>query len=318
MDGTFQKEQAVHPEIKCTRKNMSIRRRRMRELSNTQFAITLVLPILIFLIVVIVYPLGYAFWASFHKINFFGGYRVTFIGFKNYADVLKSPNFMNGLFISLRFTAESMVLTILIGLGIALTLARAFPGKRIIRSLVILPWAVSRYGVGIMFKYLWRGYTGLPTALAYLLGFETRIDMLGQHTVIEALAVGNAWNLAPLVAFFLLANIETIPSRLYDMAEVDNLRTWGRFFNVTLPYLRYTLFVFTAIVAVLSLKVFDYIFVQTGGGPGQTSATLTYEIYKESFKNLNLGYGAAMSFYLLVLILALTFTLYLVWGRKEV
>lgn len=289
----------------------------MRELSNTQFAIILVLPVLVFLVVVIVYPLGYAFWASFHRIIFFGGYRTNFVGLKNYADVLRSPDFWNGLGVSLRFTAESMVLTILIGLGIALTISRAFPGKRIIRSLVILPWAVSRYGVGIMFKYLWRGYTGLPTALAYLLGFETRIDMLNEHTVIEALAVGNAWNLAPLVAFFLLANIETIPSRLYDMAEVDNLGTMGRFFYVTLPYLRYTLFVFTAIVAVLSLKIFDYVFVQTGGGPGKASAALTYEIYKESFKNLNLGYGAAMSFYLLVLILALTISLYLVWGRKE-
>ena len=79
-----------------------------------------------------------------------------------------------------------------------------------------------------------------------------------------------------------------------------------------------SLFVFTAIVSVLSLKVFDYIFTQTGGGPGLASATLTYQIYKESFINLNLGYGAALSFYLLVLILAVTFALYFVWGRREV
>ncbi len=141
--------------------------------------------------------------------------------------------------------------------------------------------------------------------------------MFGQKRVVEALAVGNAWNLAPLVAFFLLANIETIPERLYDMAEVDKLGPFGRFYYVTLPYLRYTLFVFTAITAVLSLKVFDYIFTQTGGGPGVASATLTYQIYKESFLHLNLGYGAAMSFYLLLLILTVTFTLYFVWGRKE-
>ncbi|KKN10114.1 hypothetical protein LCGC14_1039820 [marine sediment metagenome] len=231
---------------------------------------------------------------------------------------LRDPAFWNSLKVSLRFTAESVVLTLLIGLGVALTLARSFPGKRFIRSLVILPWAVSRYGAGIMFKYLWRGYTGLPTALSFLLGFNTRIDLFGQKTVIEALAVGNAWNLAPLVAFFLLANIETIPERLYDMAEVDKLGPFGRFYYVTLPYLRYTLFVFTAIVSVLSLKVFDYIFTQTGGGPGTASATLTYQIYKESFINLNLGYGAALSFYLLALILAVTFALYFVWGRREV
>jgi multiple sugar transport system permease protein len=292
-------------------------RRRIKELSNLQFALILTLPVLIFLVVVIIYPLIYALWASFHRIIFFGGYRTEFIGVQNYAKALQSPDFWNSLKVSLRFTAESVVLTMIIGLCVSLTLARAFPGKRLIRSLVILPWAVSRYGAGIMFKYLWRGYTSLGSSLSFLFGFETRIDLFNEHTVIEALAVGNAWNLAPLVAFFLLANIETIPERLYDMAEVDNLGPFGRFYYVTLPYLRYTLFVFTAIIAVLSLKVFDYIFTQTGGGPGNASATLTYQIYKESFKNLNLGYGAALSFYLLMLILALTFTLYLVWGRKE-
>jgi multiple sugar transport system permease protein len=293
-------------------------RRTIKELSNLQFALVLTLPVLLFLVVVIIYPLIYAFWASFHRIIFFGGYRTEFIGLQNYAKVIQSPNFWNSLKVSLRFTVESVVLTIIIGLGVALTLSRAFPGKRLIRSLVILPWAVSRYGAGIMFKYLWRGYTGLGSSLSYLFGFNTRIDLFNENTVIEALAIGNAWNLVPLVAFFLLANIETIPERLYDMAEVDNLGPFGRFYYVTLPYLRYTLFVFTAIVAVLSLKVFDYIFTQTGGGPGVASATLTYQIYKESFVNLNLGYGAALSFYLLLLILALTFSLYLVWGRKEV
>ena len=293
-------------------------RQKIRELSNLQFALVLTLPVLVFLIIVIIYPLIYALWASFHKIIFFGGYRTQYLGLQNYAQAIKSPAFWNSLKISLRFTAESVVLTLLIGLGVALTLARSFPGKRFIRSLVILPWAVSRYGAGIMFKYLWRGYTGLPSALSFLVGFNTRIDLFGEKTVIEALAVGNAWNLAPLVAFFLLANIETIPERLYDMAEVDKLGPFGRFYYVTLPYLRYTLFVFTAIVSVLSLKVFDYIFTQTGGGPGVASATLTYQIYKESFINLNLGYGAALSFYLLALILAVTFALYFVWGRREV
>jgi multiple sugar transport system permease protein len=76
--------------------------------------------------------------------------------------------------------------------------------------------------------------------------------------------------------------------------------------------------VFTNIVAVLSLKAFDYIYVQTGGGPGTASAALTYEIYKQSFLDLNLGYGAALSLYLLLLIILTTLLLYFVWGRREV
>ena len=89
------------------------------------------------------------------------------------------------------------------------------------------------------------------------------------------------------------------------------------FLNVTLPPLRFTLFVFTCITTVLSMKLFDFIFVLSGGGPGTASATLTYRIYKESFKDLDLGYGAAMSFMLLALILGTTLLLYAVWGRRE-
>jgi multiple sugar transport system permease protein len=268
---------------------------------------------------IIIYPLGYALWASFHKIMFFGGYRTTFVGLENYTKALHSPLFWHSLKVSLRFTIESVILTLLVGLGIALVLSKLFQGrlKVIVYAIAVLPWAFSRYAVGIQFKYLWQARKGFLTALTYLFGRGTIVDTLGENTVIEALALGNTWNLAPIVAFFLLANMETVPSRLYDMAEIDHLGPFKRFLYVTLPYLRYTLFVFTIIITVLSLKVFDYIFVQTGGGPGICSATLTYQVYKESFVNLNLGYGAALSFLLLIIILAVTILLYVVWGRKE-
>lgn len=292
----------------------------MKELSDFQFGLMLTLPIIVFLMIVIIYPLVYALWVSFHQINFFGGYRITFVGFENYATVLHSPDFWHSLKISLRFTVESVILTLLIGLGLALALANLFQGKlkAIGYVITILPWAFSRYAVAVQFKYLWEGRKGFITALSYLFGKGVIVNVLGQNTVVEAMAIGNAWNLAPLVTFFLLANMETIPSRLYDLAELDHLGPFRKFFYVTFPYLRYTLFLFTCIVTVLSLKVFDLIFLQTGGGPGIASTTLTYQIYKESFVNLNLGYGAAMSFLLLVIIIALTLLLYMVWGQKEV
>jgi multiple sugar transport system permease protein len=292
-------------------------RSRITELSNLQFAVVLTLPVIIFLVTMIVYPLGYSIWLSVHKVSFFGGYRATFIGLDNYLHALQSPNFWNGVVLSLRFTVESVILTILIGLGIALTLSREFRGRQLVRVVAILPWAVSTYAAGVMLGYLWRGRMGILTAISYALGFETVISPLDAAPM-EMLAVGNAWILAPLVAFFLLASIETIPSRLYHLAEIDRLNSIQKFTHVTLPYLRYTLFVFTSIIAVLSLKVFDYIFVQTGGGPGISTSTLTYEIYKESFKSLNLGYGAALSFYLLLIILVFTTLLFVVWGRREI
>ena len=291
--------------------------RRMRELSDLQFAVILTLPVLIFLLALVVYPIGYSIWLSAHKTTFLGGLKFHSVGLDNYIGAISSDSFWNGVWVSMRFMIESLVLTMTIGLGIALILNYPFKLSGLIRSVSILPWAISAYATGILFKYLLRGKSGFLTFVSYGLGFDQVIDMLNRNTVVESLALGNAWNMAPLVAFFVLAGLQTIPSRLYDLAKIDEFNVFERFYHVTFPHIRYTLFVFTNIVIVLSLKTFDYIYVQTGGGPGETSATLTYQIYKESFLSMNLGYGAAISFYLLLIIVVTTLLLYVVWGRKE-
>jgi multiple sugar transport system permease protein len=291
--------------------------RARRELSDTQFALAIGMPVFVFLVIVVAYPLGYAIWMSVHKIVFFGGYRSTFTGWANFARVLSDANFWWSTWVTIRLTVEAVILTMLLGLALALMLNRPMVGGGLVRTVVFLPWCVSLYGAGLMFAYLARGQTGLGTSIAYAFGSSASVDLMTREVVIEVLAVGAAWTMAPLVAFFLLANLKTIPSRLYDLAALDRLSRFETFWHVTLPPLRYTLFVFTSIITVLSMKLFDFIFVMTGGGPGTTSATLTYQIYKVSFKNLDLGYGAAMSFYLLFFILASTFLLYLVWGRRE-
>ncbi len=290
--------------------------RRTAELSNLGFSLLLALPVLVFLLFVVAYPLGHALWMSFHEIVFFGGYKATFVGFENFADVLADRKFRKSLWITIRFTLESVALAMLAGLLIALVLNRPWRFGALVRTIVILPWCISLYGAGVMFSYLAKGQTGIGTAIAYALGVEEAVNFVNRRWVIEVLAIGNAWNMAPLVAFFLLANLKTIPSRLYDLAAIDRMSRFSTFLNVTLPPLRFTLFVFTCITTVLSMKLFDFIFVLSGGGPGTASATLTYRIYKESFKDLDLGYGAAMSFMLLALILGTTLLLYVFWGRR--
>lgn len=290
--------------------------RRAREMSDTRFALVVGLPVFVFLVLVVAYPLGYSIFMSLHKITFFGGYKTEFIGPENFIKVWGDRTFWNSFWVTLRFTAESVVLTMVLGLLLALLLNQRFLGSGLVRTMIFLPWCVSSYAAGMMFGQLVKGQTGIFTALSFALGYEQPIDFMKRSTVIEVLAIGNAWLMAPLVAFFVLANLKTIPQRLYHLAAIDRLTRFETFRYVTLPPLQFSLFVFTSITTVLSLKLFDFIFVMTGGGPGTASATLTYQIYKRSFKDLNLGYGAAMSFYLLVLILGSTFLIYLLWGRR--
>jgi multiple sugar transport system permease protein len=291
--------------------------RPLSEVSDLRFALIVALPVLVFLGLVVVYPLVYAAWMSVETIQFFGGYQTDFVGTDNFRDVLHDVEFWHSTWISVRFTIESVVLTQVIAMALAMLLNRPMRGRWLSRSILILPWAMSPYGTGIIFFYLARGQTGIGTAIAAALGSTDTVNFLNRDFVIELLAVGNAWNMAPLVAFFLLANMATIPRRLFDLAAIDRMTAWERFVHVTLPPLRYTLFVFTCITTVLSLKMFDYIYTLSRGGPGNASAVLTYQLYKISFQDLNLGLGAAMSFYLLALILGSTLLLYVLWGRRE-
>ena len=167
------------------------------------------------------------------RFSFFGGYKATFVGAENFSDVIDDRKFKKSLWITVRFTLESVALAMVAGLLIALVLNRKMRFAGLVRTIVILPWCISLYGTGVIFSYLAKGQTGIGTAIAYALGIEEAVNVVNRQWVIEVLAVGNAWNMAPLVAFFLLANLKTIPSRLYDLAAIDRMSRVETFLNVT-------------------------------------------------------------------------------------
>ena len=184
--------------------------RRSSELSNLRFALIVSIPVLLFLLLVVAYPLAYALYLSLNQIQFFGGYSAEWAGFTNYVNVVKDGDFWSSLWLTLVFTLETVILTLSVGMALALILKRLPQGWRWLRALIILPWAVSPYGAGIFFGYLGRGQTGVGTALANMFGSSATINFISAQFVIPYLAIGAAWNMAPLVAFFLLANMSTI------------------------------------------------------------------------------------------------------------
>ena len=292
-------------------------------MSAQRFAILLSMPVILFMLAVMSYPMVYSLWLSFQEVALLGGFNMDYVGFRNYVDVLQSSEFWWATWVTVHLTVESVVLSVGIGLGMALVMHRVKRGRNVLRTMIILPWSVSLYAAGIAWSYMARGQTGLASSVYNaLLGQRTmesatEISLFDSRWIVDLLALGNAWNLAPLVAFFLIANLQTIPTRLYDLAALDRLSAWQQFLHVTLPPLRYTLFVFTSIATVLSMKMLDFFFVMTGGGPGDSSTTLTFKLYEQAFRQTNLGYSAAMSFYLLAMIIGATLLLYWFWGRKE-
>ena len=137
-------------------------RQRTAELTNFQFSLLLALPVLVFLVLVVAYPLGYALWMSLHEISFFGGYKATFVGAENISDVIDDRKFKKSLWITVRFTLESVALAMVAGLLIALVLNRKMRFAGLVRTIVILPWCISLYGTGVIFSYLAKGPAPAP------------------------------------------------------------------------------------------------------------------------------------------------------------
>ncbi len=287
------------------------------EMSNLRFALIISIPVLLFLLVVVAYPLAYALYLSFNEVQFFGGYSADWVGGKNYVAVLSDNSFWSSLWLTLQFTAETVVLTILVGMDWRSSCAACPPDGDGLRALIILPWAVSPYGAGIFFGNLGRGQTGVGTAIANMFGSHATVNLISAQFIIEYLALGAAWNIAPLVAFFLLANMLTIPPRLYDLAKIDQMPPFETFWHVTLPPLRFTIFVFTCITAVLAMKTFDYIFTETQGGPGSASSVFDLHSVQDQLHRSQFGLWSGDVLFPVAVIVGCTSALYLIWGRRE-
>lgn len=280
-------------------------------LSEGQFAGLMTLPVIVVLLAVAAYPTAYSLWMSFHRIDLIFG-TTDAIGFGNYVQALTSPDVWHSTVITLYYTVLVTVFSMLIAIGGALLLNEIFPGRSFLMALVILPWAVSLYATAIVWKYIYSPEWGLLNAVLLRLGFvDSPVLVLSERGAVPAMAVAHAWQIAPLGMYFVLATLQVIPEDLYKAAKVDRLGTWGRFRHVVLPYIKTPLAIVTVLTTVEAARAFDIIFFMTNGGPGDASTTLTWDIYRQSFVNRDLGYGSAIG-WLLVLITMVITTVYFV------
>jgi len=277
----------------------------MVKLSDQKIALLLLTPLIFFQFALTIYPLIYSIYLSFHDINLFKN-TIEFVGFKQYGKVFTDPSMAEATIIQIRFIAESTILVFILSIGVALLLNEAFVGKKLLRVLVIMPWAISEFATATLGRYLLSGSYGFINTILYRAGLlNSYIDFLGSQFVVEWLSFLWAWHFAPLGIFFILAGLQTVPEDLYKQAKVDGAKFLARFRIITLPFIKYALLMTLVLATIESARSTDLVFVLTGGGPGTASTTITYYIYKVFFRGLDLGYGAAISWiYMLGLIFA--------------
>lgn len=273
-------------------------------ISPTRFGLLLVAPVAVLLVAIVVYPVAYSLYLSLSHTNPFTGVR-RFAGVDNFQQVLSDPDFWHSTWLTVYYVVCVTVLASAVALGTALLLRERFVGRPVLMALIVLPWSLSTYAAGVVWRYIFSPQYGLLAAIAQQLGLPP-LDLLSKNTAIPALALVHAWQFAPLGAYFLLASLQVIPDDLYKLAKVDGMGILRRFRTITMPYIRLPFAIYVVLVGGQAAMAFDLIYFLTSGGPGGASQTLTYAIYQETFQDLSFGPGAAMSWILLIVVTVLT------------
>ncbi len=264
-------------------------------------------PVAVFLLGWAIYPISVSFWYSLNDWHIHGGViRPAFSGLSNYIEAATNPAVYGGIFRTLVFAAEAIPLTLLFALAIALTLNEVIPGSSVLKVLALLPWAVSDFSTGIVWRWIWTGGYGLFNAVFIDLGLvKGSTNLITTSSAMQQLALAEAWHIAPLGAFFLLASLQVIPEDLYKQSRVDGAGAWGRFRFVTFPFINYAMLITLVIATLLTMSNLDVILLLTGGGPADATQTITFLIYRFTFNDLNIGLGSAVSYVLLAFIFGL-------------
>ena len=255
-----------------------------------------VLPVIVLLTLVIVYPMLYAVLLSFGRF----GSRLDFhfVGLDNFRRVLARAQFWVSARNSLVFTGVSVLCQTLLGFCIALLLNhRSLPCKKLFRVIFVIPWTVTPVIVATIWVWMYNPQHGIINEILVRFGLiKQYVPWLGLPGKAMAAAIAtNTWRGTPFVMLGLLAGLQAIPQEQYEAARVDGANSLELFYYVTLPNLRTVLSVLVVLNTIWNFKLFDIIYVMTGGGPAGTTEILPTLIYRTAFENGNFGEAASVA-----------------------
>lgn len=276
-------------------------------------------PLLIFVLLVAIYPLLYSFGISFFKYRLTDPNQTkTFIGLANYAQAFRDPIVVGSFITTLVFVAGTVVSELVFGLGLALLLAAETRVAQITRSFLLMPMALPSLVVGLVFKSLYNADFGIIPYYMKLIGINPGRGPLSEINVaMPAVMLVDIWQWTPLLMFIFLAGLKSLPTEPFEAARVDGASRWQSFRYLTLPLLKPTFLIAILLRTMQSFKVFDIIYATTAGGPGTTTTVLNFQIYKVGMTFFDMGYAAALANILLVAVAILSIIYVMVLERQQ-
>jgi multiple sugar transport system permease protein len=280
---------------------------RIQHVKEQALGYLLLLPALLVITFVALIPIAQTFWISLHKLNIKFATDKSFIGLQNYAELFQDHRFWSSLSNTLIFTFVTVFFELIIGIGFALVMNRTFRGRGLVRAAILVPWSIPTVVSALMWRFMYNDQLGIVNDILYRLGFiDSYMTWLGKpFTAMVAVIVADIWKTAPFMALLLLAGLQTIHSSLYEAAKIDGANSWQIFWRVTLPLLKPTILVAVLFRTLDAFRVFDLVYVLTGGGPANSTEMISMYAYKTLTGHLDFGYGSTISIVIFVVVITI-------------
>lgn len=262
-------------------------------------------PAVVIMAIALIYPLGYMIWGSFRDwapSQTIG--EAEFVGLKNYITLWNDPNFHESLVVTLKFAFFVVSIEMVIGVGLALLLDRDIRGMSMLRTMLILPMMIAPVVVGLMWRYMYHPTVGTFNRTLDSLGLP-RVDWLGDHALMSVI-IADIWQWTPFIFILSLAALQSLPRSALEAARIDGATAWQQIIYIKLPLMMPVLIVTCLLRLIDAFKVLEVILVLTEGGPGLSTEILALRISRTATEFRELGVAAAMSNYLLLLLMLLT------------
>jgi multiple sugar transport system permease protein len=268
-------------------------------------AAILLLPAVIGLFVFALFPVYQAFQMSFYKAPLLSQKR-EFIGFDNYSKALSDGVFQTALVNTMLYAIAVVILQVVFALILAMLIKDKFPGVGFFRTSYVIPIVTSLVVVSTVWKIMYHTDNGLINSVLRTLSLPPQRWLTDPSISLLSIVIIGVWKEVGFSMLVLLGGIQSIPGDLYEAASIDGASGWKSFWRITLPLLRRALLFVVVLSTVNAFKIFIPIYVITSGGPSDSTQTLVHYIYETVFRYFKLGYGSALSFLLLALVLVLT------------
>jgi multiple sugar transport system permease protein len=264
------------------------------------------LPAVLFILVMMVFPIGYTVWNSLTPWSISTGKPAVFFGLTNYQNLPDDSRFVAAISRTFYFTSLAVVVEMVLGVAIALLLNRDYRGKRIVNSIMLLPMMATPVAIAMVWLLMYVPTTGIVNFVLRAIHLPEGLWVYNANSVIPALALVDVWEWTPMIILISLAGLAALPHDPFEAAIVDGATTWQMLRYVTLPMLLPTISVAALLRLIDAVKTFDIIYTMTQGGPGFASETLNIYTYIQAFQYFNFGYASSVLVVFFAIVLGLS------------